>query len=67
MITAVLEYRGNTLVVELPCRLYELQEHLFSIGITWQISSLPVSGTGHIRVKLEADEPVGEMVLSQME
>ena len=40
MITAVLEYRGNTLVVELPCRLYELQEHLFSIGITWQISSL---------------------------
>lgn len=67
MITAVLEYQGNTLVVELPCRLYELQEHLFSIGITWQISSLPVSGTGHIRVKLEADEPVGEMVLSQME
>ena len=67
MITAVLEHRGNTLVVELPCKLYELQEHLSSIGITWQASSLPVSGTGNIRVKLEAKEPVGEMVLSQME
>ena len=67
MITAVLEHRGNTLVVELPCRLYELQEDLASIGITWQASSLPVSGTGNIQVKLEAEEPVGEMVLSQME
>ena len=67
MITAVLEHRGNTLVVELPCKLYELQEHLSSIGITWQASSLPVSGTGNIRVRLEAEEPVGEMVLSQME
>ena len=67
MITAVLEHRGNILVVELPCRLYELQEDLSSIGITWQASSLPVSGTGNIRVKLEAKEPVGEMVLSRME
>ncbi len=67
MITAVLEHRGNTLAVELPCKLYELQEHLSSIGITWQASSLPVSGTGNIRVKLEAKEPVGEMVLSRME
>lgn len=67
MITAVLEYRGNTLVVELPCRLYELQEDLSSIGITWQASSLPVFGTGNIHVKLEAQESVGEMVLSQME
>ena len=67
MITAVLEHRGNTLVVELPRRLYELQKDLSSIGITWQASSLPVSGTGNIRVKLEAEEPLGEMVLSQME
>ena len=66
MITAVLEHRGNTLVVELPCKLYELQEHLSSIGITWQASSLPVSGTGNIHVSLTADEPVGEMVLSRM-
>lgn len=67
MITAVLEHRGNTLAVELPCRLYELQEDLSSIGITWQVSSLPVSGTGNIHVELTADDPVGEMVLSQME
>lgn len=67
MITAVLEHRGNTLVAELPCKLYELQEHLSSIGITWQISSLPVSGTGNIHVELTAEDPVGEMVLSHME
>lgn len=67
MITAVLEHRGNILVVELPCKLYELQEHLSGIGITWQASSLPVFGTGNIQVKLEAEEPMGEMVLSQME
>ena len=67
MITAVLEHRGNTLVVELPCRLYELQEDLSSVGITWQASSLTVSGTENIHVGLTADEPVGEMVLSQME
>lgn len=67
MITAVLEHRGNTLVVELPCKLYELQEHLSSIGITWQASSLPVSGTGNIQVRLKAEELVGEMVLSRME
>ncbi len=65
MITAVLEYRGNTLAVELPCRLYELQEDLSSIGITWQASSLPVSGTENIQVSLTADETVGEIVLSQ--
>lgn len=67
MITAVLEHRGNTLAVELPCRLYELQEDLSSIGITWQASSLPVSGTGNIQISLTADKPVGEMVLSRME
>ena len=66
MITAVLEHRGNILVVELPCRLYELQADLSSIGITWQASSLPVSGTGNIQVKLEAEGSVGEMVLSHM-
>ncbi len=67
MITAVLEHRGDALVVELPCRLYELQKDLSGIGITWQASSLPVSGTGNIHVSLTADEPVGKMVLSQME
>lgn len=67
MITAVLEHRGNTLVVELPCKLHELQEDLSSIGINWQSSSLPVSGTGNIHVSLTADGPVGKMVLSKME
>ena len=67
MITAVLEHRGNTLVVELPRRLYELQKDLSSIGITWQASSLPVSGTGNIHVSLTADGSAGEMVLFRME
>lgn len=61
MITAVLEHRGNTLVVGLPCKLYELQGHLSSIGITWQASSLPVSGTGNIHVSLTADGSAGEI------
>nr|WP_300566894.1 hypothetical protein [uncultured Acetatifactor sp.] len=66
MITAVLEHRGDTLVTELPCGLYELQAELSSIGITWQSSSLPVSGTEAVHVELAADGPVGEMVLSHM-
>ena len=67
MITGILEYGGNTLAVELPCKLLELQEDLYSIGITWSISSLPVSGTANISVTLTSEDPVGKMVLSKME
>lgn len=61
MITGVIKYqvRGGTLVVTLPCSLYDLREHLASIGITSEASKLTVSGTENIKVQLMAEEPIG--------
>lgn len=68
MITGVIQSNGGhgTLVVTLPCRMYELQEHLACIGITSEAAKLPVNGTENIKVELEADEPIGELVLSKL-
>lgn len=69
MITGVIknQVRGGTLVVTLPCSLYDLRDHLASIGITSEASKLPVSGTETIKVQLAAEEPVGKVVLSKLE
>lgn len=69
MITGVIknQVRGGTLVVTLPCSLYDLREHLASIGIISEVSKLTVSGTETIKVQLAAEEPVGKVVLSKLE
>ena len=69
MITGVIknQVRGGTLVVTLPCSLYDLRDHLASIGITSEAAKLPVSGTESIKIQLAAEEPVGELVLSKLE
>lgn len=60
MITAVLEYRWNTLAVELPCRLYGLQEDLSSIGVnTRRNGSNDSGGTFSFRWEVTAYFPVG--------
>ena len=69
MITGVIknQARGGTLVVTLPCSLYDLRDHLASIGIIAEAAKLPVSGTETIKVQLAAEEPVGTLVLSKLE
>ena len=57
---------GSTLIVTLPCSLYDLRNHLASIGITSEASKLTVGGTENIKVQLAAAEPVGELVLSKL-
>lgn len=69
MITGVIknQAKGGTLIVTLPCSLYDLRDHLASIGITSEAAKLPVCGTDRIKVQLAAEEPVGELVLSKLE
>ena len=57
---------GSTLIVTLPCSLYDLRNHLALIGITSEASKLTVGGTENIKVQLAAAEPVGELVLSKL-
>ena len=69
MITGVIKNNartGSTLIVTLPCNLYDLRDHLASIGITSEASKLTVGGTENIKVQLAAEEPVGELVLSKL-
>lgn len=66
MITGVIRYQRGTLVVELPCKAYELAAHLGSIGIRTPASELLAYGTEQIEVKLAANEPVGELILSKL-
>ena len=65
MITGVIknQARGGTLVVTLPCSLYDLRDHLASIGIIAEAAKLPET----IKVQLAAEEPVGALVLSKLE
>ena len=61
MITGVIKNNarnGSTLIVTLPCSLYDLRNHLASIGITSEASKLTVGGTENIKVQLAAAEPV---------
>lgn len=69
MITGLIKNQtsNGTLVVTLPCSLYDLREHLSSIGIIEEASKLTVSGMENIKVQLEAEEPIGEVVLSNLE
>ena len=52
MITGVIRYQHGTLVVEFPCKAYELASHLGSIGIRTPASELLAHGTEQIEVKL---------------
>lgn len=67
MITGVIQHQKGTLVVELPCKLVDLRDHLGSIGIVAQASELLVCGTEQIKVQLAAGEKIGEIVLSKLE
>lgn len=67
MITGVLQNQGNTLIVTLPCALYDLAAHLGSVGIHIPASQIPAQGTNEIKVQLAADEPIGGMVLSRLD
>ena len=66
MITGVIRYQRGTLVVEFPCKAYELAAHLGSIGIRTPASELLAHGTEQIEVKLAANEPVGELILTKL-
>lgn len=66
MITGVIRYQNGTLVVEFPCKAYELASHLGSISIRTPASELLAHGTEQIEVKLAANEPVGELILSKL-
>ncbi len=66
MITGVILYENGTLVVEFPCKAYDLASHLGSIGVRTPASELSVHGTEQIEVKLAANEPVGELILSKI-
>ena len=66
MITGVIQKTGNTLIVTLPCSLYDLRDHLASIGITAEAKNLTVNGTENIKIQLAADEPIGGVVLSKL-
>lgn len=66
MITGVIEYKNGTLIVTLPCALYDLSAHLGSIGIRIPASQIPADGTEEISVKLAADRPIGGVVLSRI-
>lgn len=66
MITGVILYDNGTLVVEFPCKVYDLASHLGSIGICTPASELSAHGTEQIEVKLVANELVGELILSKL-
>lgn len=55
------------MIVTLPCNLYDLRDHLASIGITSEAEKLAISDTETIKIQLTAEEPVGELVLSKLE
>ena len=66
MITGVMNYQDNTLVVNFPCGAYDLSSHLGSIGIRVPAAAITINATSPIEVKLVGDEPIGELVLSKL-
>lgn len=66
LITGVLNYQNNTLVVGFPCTAYDLSGHLGSIGIRTPAAEIPYQGTEQIEVKLAAEDKIGEMILSKL-
>ena len=58
LITAVINNRGNTLVVDLPCDRSDLDMKLFSVGRELSHNT-PISADSKIKVKLLADSDIG--------
>ena len=50
MITSIIEYEGNTLIMEFPCKRYLMADHLGSIGIR--------KSAHEIKCMDEEDEPI---------
>jgi len=64
MITAIIQYKGNTLITQFPVAAYRLSDQLNSIGITVRSVDIPVWGDSGIEVQLTEDEEIGAAVLS---
>jgi len=66
MITAIIEYKGNTLVTEFPMANYRLSDQFNCIGITMGHGDIPVRGDSDIEVQLIDDDKIGAAMLKRL-
>lgn len=66
MITGIIKFQNNTLVVEFPCSSYDLSAHLGSIGIKTPATEIRLDKDGEIEVSTYADNDIGGIILGQL-
>ncbi|MGB8451860.1 MAG: hypothetical protein WCD89_05955 [Anaerocolumna sp.] len=63
---ALIRYQGNSLAVDFPLDIYDLPDHLGSIGITLSPGKVTVSDTADVSVKLTGLNEVGKAVVNKL-
>jgi hypothetical protein len=65
-IYAFIRYQGNSLAVDFPLNLYDMPDHLGSIGIRLPVSQVSVTDTENVSVKLTGLNEVGKVIVENL-
>ena len=63
---AFIEYQGNSLAVDFPLDIYDMPDHLGSIGIHIPVNKVTVAETKDVSVKLTGLNEVGEAIVDKV-
>jgi hypothetical protein len=63
---ALIRHHGNSLTIDFPLDMYDLPDHLGSIGIAWSPGKVTVSDTVDVSVKLTGLNEVGEAIVRKL-
>lgn len=63
---ALIRHHGNSLTVDFPLDIYDLPDHLGSIGIAQSPGKVTVSDTEDVSVKLTGLNEVGEAIVRKL-
>ncbi|MDA8229073.1 MAG: hypothetical protein M0T74_15495 [Desulfitobacterium hafniense] len=65
-IYAFIRYQGNSLAVDFPLNIYDMPDHLGSIGIRLPVSKVTVADTENVSVKLTGLNEVGKAIVEKL-
>jgi len=63
---AFIKHQGNSLAVDFPLNIYDMPDHLGSIGVRLPPSKVTVSDTSDISVKLRGINEVGKAIVDKL-
>lgn len=63
---ALIRHQGNSLAVDFPLNIYEMPDHLGSIGIRLPASEVILAGTEDVTVKLTGLNEVGNAIVEKV-